>query len=1138
MNPHGILTSAILLLALCNQIAWSQTVDVDAEVYARTNKGSNSEYDDKVITLTGDTSLTVKIDNQQITGNYKDDILIDYRLTHTSQGVFSVSSGEIDILVDTQIAINDDIPNFAFQPPSFRVDAQGKLEEGIIIVTPDPELIGQSVRVFVQFDVSGAVTVNPTNGSDTSESGLAMFSFAQQIEKDYTVEKTKDNGVLEVTTNIDSSGTISETLVFNVFGTLSPYSDYEQGLDYPSSIRLNFFAEAGIEKLTGTAGQSAQAKAQIKLSNFRIIEIVTVNGGNQVDLSTLTSASSSGYDWLGNGEPEEGPVDGHHWDNPNGGVFGVAENWFDTNANGEADDVPEAGDTAVFDLPSSYSITLAQNHTVDDLVVSGDDTNITFNPDGKVLNIEDDLIVGARFEDNATLNISGAEIRVADSTILGDQGSGTLNITHPKALSTDKLIVGGANSSVLVSGSTVGGDGNLIEIVSELDLRVGSITVESTATTGLELDAQLSFGSFEQENSTMRMHPGTSALFRNGGKSISQIMDLEVGYTSNGNPQPGAATAILTVDGGIETGDSTLSWQPSEFTGIVGSIKIGQHSPGLVHVKNGGRFGFLLNAREDLTDELLMIDGSASGELLVEGVSPTGEASIASFDSLSIVSNEAESPASTTVRNGGRLELGKASVAGTSAGLFVDGSESGAVSEIQIAQSLETTVNGTIEATNRGQITFLNTMYIQSQVRGNIRIESGGSIVGPIEPLENDESYLDLFTEPNTEHTALTISGVDNQGNSSRLEIQGEGNHANLIGNGLVDTGIVIALVEAGGLLNLPERPLAIGAGGPGKLVVQGVDAASGNRSRAVTDLLLASPEIEESHATSSILIQEGGLIHSRRGELNIGSDTRIEGTFGTEASELRIDENLILGDDNTENQNECIVTLIGGLVSVGQYLTVKPNGRIFGNGTLSAPLGGVSNQGYIAPGLSPGTLHIEGDFTQEASGTLELEIFGPNPEDQDRITITGDATLAGTLLIVFGGHEPSANDQYPLLDVTGDLVEQDLTMEFAGLQPGFEARCEVINGQLTLVAENDGQALVNDKPFSIPTDRIDASGNLGFRFYGFAGMTYSFETSTDLETWIPIATEEGENSLIDFRYSTNGAAQRFYRFTITATGE
>lgn len=1052
-------------------------------------------------------------------------------------------SGDLEVIAEASVTLNgtvlnDETSEYGYYPES-SADLNMQLKDGIQLYPEDIQLYGKRANIEWVGDVTVSRRV-VVNSSDTTQAQSAIdFSVGTPLgidEYEGSLRETRDEGEPDIQSDGPTDLSTPKTVVLDrALAILGPPPLDEFGSEF-NNFRVDVTASARVWT-SGTSGATFQAEVTLNVTNIRIQRITLQEDGSEISLSQLKSISNSGYDWLGNGEPEEGPVDGHHWDNPNGGVFGVAENWFDTNANGEADDVPEAEDTAVFDLPSSYSITLAQNHTIDNLFVSGDDTNITFNPDGKTLTIEDDLIVGARFEDNATLNISGAEIRVADSTILGDQGNGTLNVTHSNALSTDKLIVGGANSEILVSGSTATTNGSFLEIASELDLRVGSITVESSTTTGLDLNAQLSFGSINQENSSMLMHPGTSALFRDGGKSISQIMDLVVGYTSNGNPQPGAATAILTVDGGIETGESTLSWQPSEFTGIVGSMKIGQNSPGLVHVRNGGRFGFPISNIDDGAEESLAIDGSASGELLVEGVSPTGDPSIASFDSLRIGSYDAESPTSTTIRNGGRLELGKAEVYGTSGGLFVEGSNSGVVSEIVIAQSLET-LNGTIEATDGGQITFLEKLHIETQERGRILIEGGSSIVGPIEPLENDESFLNLLTISNTEHVALTISGVDSQGNSSRLEIQGEGDQASIIGNGLVDSGIVTASVQAGGLLNLPERPLAIGAGGPGKLVVQGVDAASGNRSRVVTDLLLASPEAVDRIFTSSIQIQDGGLVHSRRGELDMGSDTIIEGTFGETVSELRIEEDLILGDGDTESQNEGIITLIGGQVNVGQNLTVKPQGRIFGNGTLSTPVGGVSNQGYIAPGLSPGSLHIEGDFTQEASGTLEMEIFGPNPEDQDRITVTGDATLAGTLLIVFGGHEPSANDQYPLLEVTGDLVEQDLAMEFAGLQPGFEARCEVIDGQLTLIAETDGQALVNDEPFTIPTNQIDASGNIGFRFYGFAGMTYTFETSTDLETWIPIATEEGENSLIDFHYGTNGAEQRFYRFTITANGE
>ena len=66
---------------------------------------------------------------------------------------------------------------------------------------------------------------------------------------------------------------------------------------------------------------------------------------------------------------------------------------------------------------------------------------------------------------------------------------------------------------------------------------------------------------------------------------------------------------------------------------------------------------------------------------------------------------------------------------------------------------------------------------------------------------------------------------------------------------------------------------------------------------------------------------------------------------------------------------------------------------------------GNVLNNGIVSPGASIGTLTINGNYTQSASGTLRIEVAGASPGQYDVLAINGRATLAGRLqLIRVGG--------------------------------------------------------------------------------------------------------------------------------------
>ncbi|MBA3544719.1 MAG: hypothetical protein H0T83_09820 [Chthoniobacterales bacterium] len=88
--------------------------------------------------------------------------------------------------------------------------------------------------------------------------------------------------------------------------------------------------------------------------------------------------------------------------------------------------------------------------------------------------------------------------------------------------------------------------------------------------------------------------------------------------------------------------------------------------------------------------------------------------------------------------------------------------------------------------------------------------------------------------------------------------------------------------------------------------------------------------------------------------------------------------------------------------------LRIGPGGILKGSGTISATeillAGGTSefNGSQGLPGNSPGTLTLEGNFTQEFNSRLVMESAGLDPGEFDVLHVTGDATLGGTLELQF----------------------------------------------------------------------------------------------------------------------------------------
>jgi uncharacterized repeat protein (TIGR01451 family) len=116
-----------------------------------------------------------------------------------------------------------------------------------------------------------------------------------------------------------------------------------------------------------------------------------------------------------------------------------------------------------------------------------------------------------------------------------------------------------------------------------------------------------------------------------------------------------------------------------------------------------------------------------------------------------------------------------------------------------------------------------------------------------------------------------------------------------------------------------------------------------------------------------------------------------------------------------TFSQTTGLTLLNGG--SVGTTTTLTYNGgTLGGTGTITGSLG--NSAGLLRPGFTPGTINITGDYTNGASGTVNVELGGLTAGTQyDQITITGSATFAGTLNVTtIGGFTPALGNSFTIM--------------------------------------------------------------------------------------------------------------------------
>jgi PKD repeat protein len=140
------------------------------------------------------------------------------------------------------------------------------------------------------------------------------------------------------------------------------------------------------------------------------------------------------------------------------------------------------------------------------------------------------------------------------------------------------------------------------------------------------------------------------------------------------------------------------------------------------------------------------------------------------------------------------------------------------------------------------------------------------------------------------------------------------------------------------------------------------------------------------------------------------------QGTITLDGSSLTVN----FTGANLAFANEGTVDLqAGGVLKVaqGQFIN-RGLGQIKGIGVIQVPDFGLTNEAWLGPEGSSGQLTVDGDFNQEPSGELEIEIRGRAAgSGYEQLKVTGKATLGGKLTVkVPATFTPRAGDRFEVL--------------------------------------------------------------------------------------------------------------------------
>jgi hypothetical protein len=223
--------------------------------------------------------------------------------------------------------------------------------------------------------------------------------------------------------------------------------------------------------------------------------------------------------------------------------------------------------------------------------------------------------------------------------------------------------------------------------------------------------------------------------------------------------------------------------------------------------------------------------------------------------------------------------------------------------------------------------------------------------------------------------TTDSASVIRADGPGSRLEFP-----AVTVADGTRRHGTVAFRAQNGGLVNLPAL-LEITTGA----VIVSADGTDGTGNGSIVNMPLLQTWTHGNIFQSSSLTSDGeGIVHL--GSLAVQTDIR--GVQVAARGTGRVD---------------------------GSRLNLLPSTILSGNGIVTADV--VNTSGRVQVGNTVGTLTIVGDFENEATGVVAVDIGGTvSGTDSDRLIVTGTAILNGTLQVsLVNGYVPVSGDAFEI---------------------------------------------------------------------------------------------------------------------------
>jgi Tol biopolymer transport system component len=281
--------------------------------------------------------------------------------------------------------------------------------------------------------------------------------------------------------------------------------------------------------------------------------------------------------------------------------------------------------------------------------------------------------------------------------------------------------------------------------------------------------------------------------------------------------------------------------------------------------------------------------------------------------------------------------------------------------------------------TGAGALTNTGTWTVQRTTIANAFANNGGLTVNPGASAMNG-TFQNL--------AGATVTLIGNNGGAALT-----------VANGFTNAGAIAITGGFGSSLTVTA----------GALVNTGSVTSSGTAGHTLAAALDNQGTLDV-QGSGALTLNAPSAAHVNTGTIQIAGGNLAVGQSGTSPS-FANQGAFVIGGGRT-------ATITGGTFT-NVYDGEGALGVIGGAGTLDVSSTTFTNDGYVAPGFSPGVLTVTGNYTQGLNGRTLLELGGTTPgTGHDQLVVTGGATVNGVVDVstILAGYTPAAGDRLAVL--------------------------------------------------------------------------------------------------------------------------